>query len=157
MVGMMRTVALIADCPYAEGAIAQTIEMLDRFGVRHSSVVESRDWRGTLAQLEAAGAAVYIVYNIGEPSLAGTISGMTEKPVLAVPLEGAGLSALEALQQATAPGEAPVGSLAIGKAGAINAALLAVAILAGADAQLAQRLGEFRSQQTQSVLNDSLP
>lgn len=146
---MNRSVALIFDHPDAKPFAAHTIEILERFGVPHELVAP--------AALAACTSSVWIVYVVGKGSLATTISKMTDKPVLAVPLEGAGVSALEALQQATAPGEAPVGCLAIGKAGAINAALLAVAILASADAQLAQRLGDFRYQQTQSVLNDSLP
>lgn len=146
---MNRSVALIFDHPDAKPFAAHTIEMLERFGVPHELV--------SPAALAGCTSSVWIVYVVGKQSLASEVSALTDRPVLAVPLEGAGVSALEALQQATSPGEAPVGSLAIGKAGAINAALLAVAILANADAQLAQRLGDFRYQQTQSVLNDSLP
>jgi 5-(carboxyamino)imidazole ribonucleotide mutase len=80
---------------------------------------------------------------------------VTAKPVLAVPLEAAGLTALDSLQ-ATTRGGPPVASLAIGKAGATNAALLAVAILANADEVVREKLEAFRTEQTAKVLADTL-
>jgi len=75
--------------------------------------------------------------------------------VLAVPLEGEGLGALEALR-ATTRGGPPVATLAIGKAGATNAGLLAVAILANGDEGLRGKLEAFRAEQTARVLADRL-
>jgi 5-(carboxyamino)imidazole ribonucleotide mutase len=73
---------------------------------------------------------------------------------LAVPLEGPGVPPLEALKAATRGAGGPVASLAIGKAGAVNAALLAVAILANSDAGLRGKLEGFRREQTEKVLGD---
>jgi 5-(carboxyamino)imidazole ribonucleotide mutase len=109
----------------------------------------------TLAELEFAGAALYIVANTETPPLSSVIADRTGKPVLAIPLETATLTPLQALQATTAGG-APVASLAIGKAGAINAALLAVAILANSDRALFQKLEAFRASQTAAVLADRL-
>lgn len=153
---MTRSVALIFDHPDAAPFTAHSIDTLSGFGVPHLLVGASKDWRESLAECERQGAVVHIVYNVGKQSLAAELSALTDRPVLAVPIEGGDTSALQALQQTTTPGQAPVGSLAIGKAGAINAALFAVAILANADPQLAGKLQDFRSHQTQSVLNDSL-
>jgi 5-(carboxyamino)imidazole ribonucleotide mutase len=77
---------------------------------------------------------------------------MTPLPVLGVPIESKALSGLDSLLSiAQMPGGVPVGTLAIGKAGAINAGLLAAAILALSDTGLAQRLDTWRAAQTDSV------
>jgi 5-(carboxyamino)imidazole ribonucleotide mutase len=78
----------------------------------------------------------------------------TELPVLGVPVESKALSGLDSLLSiAQMPAGVPVGTLAIGMAGAVNAALLATAILATGDEGLAARLREFRDAQTQAVLD----
>jgi 5-(carboxyamino)imidazole ribonucleotide mutase len=108
-----------------------------------------------VAAFESAEAVVFVVSNTSADPLSATVAGLTAKPVLAVPLEAAGVTALEALQ-ATTRGGPPVAALAIGKAGATNAALLAVAILANADATLRGKLEAFRAEQTARVLADTL-
>jgi 5-(carboxyamino)imidazole ribonucleotide mutase len=78
-------------------------------------------------------------------------------PVLGVPVESHALKGMDSLLSiAQMPAGIPVGTLAIGKAGAANAALLAVAILATSDSQLREKLRSFRVEQTQKVLSDSL-
>jgi 5-(carboxyamino)imidazole ribonucleotide mutase len=73
-------------------------------------------------------------------------------PVLGVPVESAALSGMDSLLSIVQmPGGVPVGTLAIGKPGAINAALLAAAILARGDSALSERLAQYRSRQTDSV------
>ena len=82
----------------------------------------------------------------------------TTLPVLGVPVESKALSGLDSLLSIVQmPAGVPVGTLAIGRAGAVNAALLAAAILAGSDEALAGRLDAFREAQTQAVLDTPDP
>ena len=88
----------------------------------------------------------------GAAHLPGMAAAMTPLPVLGVPIESRALSGLDSLLSiAQMPGGVPVGTLAIGKAGAINAGLLAAAILALSDPALAGRLDAWRARQTESV------
>jgi 5-(carboxyamino)imidazole ribonucleotide mutase len=88
----------------------------------------------------------------GAAHLPGMASSMTALPVLGVPVETKSLKGMDSLLSIVQmPAGVPVGTLAIGKAGAINAALLAAAILATSDAQLAARLDRYREEQTSSV------
>jgi 5-(carboxyamino)imidazole ribonucleotide mutase len=91
----------------------------------------------------------------GAAHLPGMTASMTHLPVLGVPVESKALKGMDSLLSiAQMPGGIPVGTLAIGKAGAINAGLLAAAILATADPDLAERLQAWRARQTQSVATD---
>ena len=88
----------------------------------------------------------------GAAHLPGMAASMTALPVLGVPVESKALSGLDSLLSiAQMPGGVPVGTLAIGKAGATNAGLLAAAILALSDEALAGRLADWRARQTESV------
>ena len=88
----------------------------------------------------------------GAAHLAGMAASMTTLPVLGVPVESHALKGMDSLlSMVQMPAGIPVGTLAIGKAGAINAALLGVAILALADEKLAARLDSWREKQTNSV------
>ena len=88
----------------------------------------------------------------GAAHLPGMVAAMTRLPVLGVPVQSATLSGLDSLLSIVQmPGGIPVGTLAIGKAGAKNAGLLAAAILANGDSALAERLDAWRAQQTDSV------
>jgi 5-(carboxyamino)imidazole ribonucleotide mutase len=88
----------------------------------------------------------------GAAHLPGMASSMTALPVLGVPVETKSLKGMDSLLSIVQmPAGVPVGTLAIGKPGAINAALLAAAILATSDAQLAARLDRYREEQTSSV------
>lgn len=101
---------------------------------------------------EAEGFQVIIAGAGGAAHLPGMTASMTALPVLGVPIESAALKGVDSLLSIVQmPGGVPVGTLAIGKPGAINAALLAAAILARSDAALAARLAAFRAQQTESV------
>jgi 5-(carboxyamino)imidazole ribonucleotide mutase len=83
---------------------------------------------------------------------------MTSLPVLGVPVETKSLNGLDSLLSiAQMPAGIPVGTLAIGKAGAINAALLAIAILATTRQDLREKLKAFRQEQTATVMRDTLP
>jgi 5-(carboxyamino)imidazole ribonucleotide mutase len=88
----------------------------------------------------------------GAAHLPGMVASMTRVPVLGVPVQSAALSGLDSLLSIVQmPGGVPVGTLAIGKAGAINAALLAAGILANHDPALAARLEAWRARQTEAV------
>jgi 5-(carboxyamino)imidazole ribonucleotide mutase len=88
----------------------------------------------------------------GAAHLPGMASSMTALPVLGVPIESQALKGMDSLLSIVQmPAGVPVGTLAIGKPGAINAALLAAAILATSDGQLAARLDRYREEQTSSV------
>ena len=101
---------------------------------------------------KAAGFKVIIAGAGGAAHLPGMTASMTSLPVLGVPVESKALSGQDSLLSIVQmPGGVPVGTLAIGKAGAINAGLLAAQILALNDPALAMRLEEFREKQTASI------
>ena len=101
---------------------------------------------------KARGIKVIIAGAGGAAHLPGMAAAMTALPVLGVPVESKALSGMDSLLSIVQmPGGVPVGTLAIGKAGAINAALLAAAILALSDTALADRLEAWRTAQTEGV------
>ena len=100
----------------------------------------------------ARGLKVIVAGAGGAAHLPGMAAAMTWLPVLGVPVESKALSGMDSLLSIVQmPGGVPVGTLAIGRAGAINAGLLAAAILATADAALAERLRAWRARQTEDV------
>ena len=101
---------------------------------------------------KAAGFKVIIAGAGGAAHLPGMTASLTELPVLGVPIQSKALSGLDSLySMVQMPAGVPVGTLAIGKAGAINAALLAASVLALGDPALALRLAAWRQQQTDTV------
>jgi 5-(carboxyamino)imidazole ribonucleotide mutase len=110
-----------------------------------------------IAQAETRGVQVFIAAAGGAAHLGGVIAAKTQLPVLGVPMQSKALQGLDSLLSIVQmPKGIPVGCLAIGSAGAVNAALLAAAVLALADTDLAQRLGAYREEQTRAVLADQL-
>jgi 5-(carboxyamino)imidazole ribonucleotide mutase len=106
------------------------------------------------AGAEERGLRVLIAGAGGAAHLPGMAAAKTSLPVLGVPVESQALSGLDSLLSIVQmPAGIPVGTLAIGRAGAVNAALLAAAILAGSDAGIRERLAEFRASQTRAVLD----
>jgi 5-(carboxyamino)imidazole ribonucleotide mutase len=138
-------------------------DTLARFAVAHECRVLSahRTPAATLeyaAGAEARGIEVMIAAAGGAAHLAGVVAAHTLLPVLGVPMESASLKGLDSLLATVQmPGGIPVGTLAIGKPGAINAALLAVAILARSRPPLREKLQAFRAEQTAKVLKETLP
>ncbi len=101
---------------------------------------------------KAAGFKVVIAGAGGAAHLPGMTASLTELPVLGVPVESKALSGVDSLYSIVQmPAGVPVGTLAIGKSGAVNAALLAAGILALSDPALAARLAAWRKQQTDAV------
>jgi len=137
-------------------------ETLDRFGVAHEARVLSahRTPRQTSEYIEKAeerGIQVVIAGAGGAAHLAGVAAAHTILPVLGVPMESASLKGLDSLLSTVQmPGGIPVGTLAIGKPGATNAALLAVAILARTRPELAEKLRAFRREQAEKILKEEL-
>lgn len=137
-------------------------EMLAHFGVPHESRIVSAHRTPQLmaefaAQAEARGLEVIIAGAGGAAHLPGMVAAQTTVPVLGVPVQSKALSGLDSLLSIVQmPAGIPVGTLAIGQAGATNAALLAVAILANTRPELRTKLREFRAAQTNKVLHDSL-
>ncbi len=138
-------------------------EMLTHFGVAHECRIVSAhrtpDLLVEFAQsAEARGLEVIIAGAGGAAHLPGMTAAHTVVPVLGVPVESHALKGQDSLLSIVQmPGGIPVGTLAIGKAGAINAALLAVAILSNTRPALRDKLKQFRAEQTNRVLNDQLP
>ena len=134
-----------------------TLDVLDRFGVAREvriasahrtpalthAYVKDADQRGCRIFIAAAGLAAH---------LAGTIAGLTVKPVIGVPMDAGPLNGFDALLSTVQmPGGIPVASVAIGKAGAVNAGYLAVQILAQDDPELAQKLLQDREKNQQAI------
>ncbi|MBW6526662.1 5-(carboxyamino)imidazole ribonucleotide mutase [Sphingomonas sp. RHCKR7] len=135
-------------------------ETLEALGVAHETKVVSAHRTPRRLYDYASGAAarglqVIVAGAGGAAHLPGMAASMTHLPVLGVPVESKALKGMDSLLSIVQmPGGVPVGTLAIGKAGAINAGLLAAAILALGDADLSARLQAWRERQTDSVAVD---
>ncbi len=138
-------------------------EMLTQFGVPHESKVMSAHRTPAFtaeytAEAEARGIEVIIAAAGGAAHLAGVVAAHTVLPVLGVPMESPALKGMDSLlSMVQMPAGIPVGTLAIGKPGAINAALLAVAILANTRPDLRKKLHAFRAEQARKVKQETLP
>ena len=143
--------------------LRHTHETLRQFGVAHECrIVSAHRTPHLLTEYaegaEARGMEVLIAGAGGAAHLPGMAAAFTLLPVLGIPVESHALKGMDSLLSiAQMPGGIPVGTLAIGKAGAINAALLAVAILATSRPALRESLRQFRTEQTARVLADELP
>ncbi len=139
------------------------VEMLERFGVpfeRHIvSAHRTPAWMAEFAGgAEARGIEVIIAGAGGAAHLPGMVAAHTVLPVLGVPVQSAALQGLDSLLSIVQmPGGVPVGTLAIGKPGAINAAILATSILSNSRPELRATLRAFRDEQTQKVRQEPLP
>ena len=134
-----------------------TAEMLDKFAVAYETKIVSahRTPKRLYEFCESAkknGIKVIIAGAGGAAHLPGMVAAMSDLPVLGVPVESKSLKGLDSLLSiAQMPAGIPVGCLAIGEAGAKNAAILAVSILALSNEKLAKKLTKFRKDQTESV------
>ncbi len=110
-----------------------------------------------VGKAESRGLRVFIAGAGGAAHLPGVIAAKTSLPVLGVPIQSKSLQGLDSLLSIVQmPKGVPVGTLAIGEAGATNAALFAAAILALSDSKIKQRLNEYRENQTAKVLSEKL-
>ncbi|MEZ4593395.1 MAG: 5-(carboxyamino)imidazole ribonucleotide mutase [Chloroflexota bacterium] len=139
------------------------VETLAEFGVPHEAKVVSAHRTPELMaeyahSAEARGLQVIIAGAGGAAHLPGMVAAQTVLPVLGVPVQSHALNGLDSLLSIVQmPGGVPVGTLAIGKSGAKNAALLAIAILGNQLPEYRQKLHDFRQAQTGKVLGDTLP
>ena len=142
--------------------MGHAVEILERFGVPHEKRVVSahrtpEEMSRYASEAEGRGLAVVIAGAGGAAHLPGMVAAQTLVPVLGVPVESRALKGMDSLLSiAQMPGGIPVGTLAIGKAGATNAALLAVAILATTRPDLREKLRRFREEQASRVREATL-
>ena len=139
------------------------VEVLERFGVPHERHVVSAHrtpaWMAEFATgAEGRGVEVVIAGAGGAAHLPGMVAAHTVVPVLGVPVQSAALQGLDSLLSIVQmPAGVPVATLAIGKAGATNAGLLAVSILSNSRPDLRVQLRAFRDEQTNTVRQEQLP
>lgn len=141
----------------------RAVEMLEQFGIPHEArIVSAHRTPDLLSQFakEAAGRGVQVIIAGagGAAHLPGMVAAHTHLPVLGVPVQSKALSGMDSLLSiAQMPGGIPVGTLAIGEAGAKNAGILAASIVALHDEKVREALVTFRTAQTEAVLSQTLP
>ena len=156
-------VAVIMGSKSDWGTMKHAVEMLEKFGIPHESrIVSAHRTPDLLTEFAKAaaerGIQVIIAGAGGAAHLPGMVAAHTHLPVLGVPVQSRALSGMDSLLSiAQMPGGIPVGTLAIGEAGAKNAGLLAAGILALHDKQVCKKLVAFRKKQTDDVLGQKLP
>ncbi|EAH4617988.1 5-(carboxyamino)imidazole ribonucleotide mutase [Campylobacter jejuni] len=139
----------------------EAAKTLESFGVKYELIISSahrspKRTKEYIANAEEKGAKVFIAAAGMAAHLAGAVAAYTTKPVLGVPMPGSNLASMDSLfSTVQMPSGIPVGTLAIGKAGAINAAYLAMQILAIYDVDLAQKLKEDRFEKEKKLISDS--
>jgi len=137
-------------------------DMLKQFDVPHESRVLSAHRTPTMTAEYASAAAgrgieVMIAAAGGAAHLAGVVAAYTCMPVLGVPIESQSLKGMDSLlSMVQMPAGIPVGTLAIGKPGAINAALLAIAILGNSRPELRKKIERYREEQAEKIRNTTL-
>ncbi|HEY1784447.1 MAG TPA: 5-(carboxyamino)imidazole ribonucleotide mutase [Pirellulales bacterium] len=143
--------------------MSEAAAVLERFGVPHECRVVSAhrtpdEMRDYAVSAEGRGLRVLIAGAGGAAHLPGMVAAHTTLPVLGVPVQSKALSGLDSLLSIVQmPAGIPVATLAIGKAGATNAALLAVSVLALSQPELGERLKQFRREQSDRVRGETLP
>lgn len=145
------------------GTMEHASAILDKLQIPHETKIVSAHRTPDLLtqhakEARSRGIQIIIAGAGGAAHLPGMIAAMTTLPVIGVPVESKALQGLDSLLSiAQMPAGIPVATVAIGKAGATNAGLLAASILANTDPQLLTRLEQFRSDQTQAVLDNPDP
>jgi len=159
----MSTVGIVMGSTSDWEVMREAAKQLKDFGVAfeakalsaHRTPVELQAW---IEDMEQRGCKAFIAGAGGAAHLAGVVAAQTLRPVLGVPMPSKYLKGMDSLlSMVQMPKGIPVATFAIGEAGAANAALFAVAMLALGDAALAKKLAAFRAQQAESVKNAKLP
>ncbi len=146
-----------------DGCMKAAADILEEFGVAYEARVLSAHRTPKQAvefvqDIEKRGCEVFIGGAGGAAHLCGVIAAHTTRPVLAVPVESKLLGLDSLLSSVQMPAGIPVGTLAIGKAGAANAGLLAVSILANnGRPELHQKIQEYRDKRAEQILSEKLP
>ncbi|WP_052781457.1 5-(carboxyamino)imidazole ribonucleotide mutase [Campylobacter coli] len=141
--------------------MSECAKTLEKFGVKYELIISSahrspKRTKEYIKEAEEKGAKVFIAAAGMAAHLAGAVAAYTTKPVLGVPMPGSALASMDSLfSTVQMPGGIPVGTLAVGKAGAKNAAYLAMQILALNDETLANALKQDRKNQEENLISDS--
>lgn len=141
--------------------MSECAKTLEKFGVKYELIISSahrspKRTKEYIKEAEEKGAKVFIAAAGMAAHLAGAVAAYTTKPVLGVPMPGSALASMDSLfSTVQMPGGFPVGTLAVGKAGAKNAAYLAMQILALNDETLAKALKQDRKNQEENLISDS--
>lgn len=157
----MSFVAILMGSKSDYEVVSEAGKILEKFGVKYELIITSahRSPQRTIdyiKQAEQKGAKVFIAAAGMAAHLAGAVAAHTTKPVLGVPMSGANLASMDSLfSTSQMPRGIPVATLSIGKAGAVNAAYLAVQILALNDENLAKALNDERKEQENKLIADS--
>ncbi|EAK9939466.1 5-(carboxyamino)imidazole ribonucleotide mutase [Campylobacter lari] len=157
----MKFVSILMGSKSDYDVVKEALEILEKFDVKYEILITSahRSPQRTqeyIKNAEEKGAKVFIAAAGMAAHLAGAVAAHTTKPVLGIPMPGSNLASMDSLfSTVQMPSGIPVATLAIGKAGAINAAYLAVQILAIEDESLAQKLLEDRKKQQEKLIQDS--
>jgi len=157
----MNFVSIIMGSKSDYEVMKNSAETLEKFGVKFEMIVSSAHrsperTKDYVKGAEEKGAKVFIAAAGMAAHLAGALAATTTKPIIGVPLDASSLNGNDALLSTVQmPGGMPVGTVAIGKAGAVNAAYLAMQILAISDDELAVKLKEDRVLKAQKVETDS--
>ncbi len=158
----MKFVSIIIGSKSDFPVMEECSKILEKFSVMHEIIVSSahRSPKRThdyVAKAEKRGAKVFIAAAGMAAHLAGVVASITTKPVIGVPLSASALNGIDALLSTVQmPGGMPVATVAIGKAGAINSAYLAMQILALEDKELRSKLKEDRVLKAKKVETDSI-
>ncbi|EOI8626108.1 5-(carboxyamino)imidazole ribonucleotide mutase [Campylobacter jejuni] len=157
----MNFVSILMGSKSDYGTMKEAAKTLESFGVKYELIISSahrspKRTKEYIANAEEKGVKVFIAAAGMAAHLAGAVAAYTTKPVLGVPMPGSNLASMDSLfSTVQMPSGIPVGTLAIGKAGAINAAYLAMQILAIYDVDLAQKLKEDRLEKEKKLVSDS--
>ena len=157
----MKFVSIVIASKSDYGVMVECTEALKKFGVPYELIVSSAHrsperTKNYIQEAEEKGAQVFIAAAGMAAHLAGTVAAQTTKPVLGVPVDSGSLKGEDALLSTVMMSEGmPVGTLAIGKAGAVNAAYLAIEIMALQDDELKVKLQEDRISKAKKVELDS--
>jgi len=157
----MKFVSIIMGSKSDYPVMQECIRVLEKFGVMHEVIISSahRSPKRTheyVKEAEKKGAKVFIAAAGMAAHLAGVVASMTTKPVIGVPMNGGVMDGMDALLSTVQmPGGMPVATVAVGKAGAVNSAYLAMQILALEDRELHAKLTEDRVLKAKKVETDS--
>lgn len=157
----MKFISIIMGSKSDYEVVSEAAKVLESFGVKYELIISSahRSPERTIsyvAQAEKKGVVAFICAAGMAAHLAGAVAAHTTKPVIGVPMAGGALSGVDALYSTVQmPAGMPVATLAVGKAGAINSAYLAMQILALSDNELSLKLAEDRAKKAAAVAKDS--
>ncbi|TEY01543.1 5-(carboxyamino)imidazole ribonucleotide mutase [Campylobacter sp. US33a] len=157
----MKFVSILMGSKSDYDVMSECAKTLEKFGVQYELIITSahrspKRTKDYIKEAEKKGARVFIAAAGMAAHLAGAVAAYTTKPVLGVPMAGSNLASMDSLfSTVQMPSGIPVGTLAIGKAGAQNAAYLAMQILALEDEKLSLALKEDRKNKEEKLIADS--